>query len=190
MVPTNTCNLCQTQQSKFNYLQLQDRKYSTVVLLWPYKDDTVYRGHSPALSPDDFHRCVELLKCLTSWESQSSPLDGYGTRVWCFTPNLPGTSQRMMLWSADLPVLVSRTNSSYSNYVHRTSFWLFFFYLMRQQRTVGAVCPDAFGNDHPSALGTTGFRGLCFHIISLLICVTLIAPSQYQKEVLVLLCLF
>lgn len=116
VVPASTRHFCQTQQSTFNYLQLQDVKYCTSVL-WPYKNDTVQRGHSSALPPDDFYKCVELLKCLTAWESQSSPLDGYGTRVWCFTPNLPGTSQRTLLWSPDLPVLGSRTNSSYSYYV-------------------------------------------------------------------------
>lgn len=155
MVPASTCNLCQTQQSRFNYLQEQDEKYSLSVLLWPYENDSVYWDHSSALSPDDFHKCVELLKCLTSWESQSSALDGYGNRVWCFRPNLPGTSQRTLLWGPDLPVLVSRTNSSYSNCTYYTSFGLFFFHLMRQQRTVGG-----FGNDHSNVLGTTGFRGL------------------------------
>lgn len=92
----------------------------------------------------------------------------------------------MLLWSPDLPVLVSRTNSSYSNYVYRTSALLFgfsFFYLMRQQRTVGAVCPDAFGNDHPSALGTTGFRGLvCVFTSSLCLSVLLLLHLHSIKK--------
>jgi len=64
---------------------------------------TVYRGHSSALSHDDFHRFVTLLKHTASWESQSSSLDGCMIpSVWCCTENLQGTCRWTVLRSPNL----------------------------------------------------------------------------------------
>lgn len=51
-------------------------------------------GHSSALSHDDFQKLAKLLKCITTWESQSSPLDGCAiTSVQFCTPDFDGTSK-------------------------------------------------------------------------------------------------